>query len=200
MNFDEESPQSEFNWSELHEKMEKVCNALNAKLSADKLDTILAERAEQLANSEEAEQLENNLDLLIFELGNEQYAIDTSYVAEVIPLKLITYVPNAPDFILGVVSRRGEIISVIDLGRFMNLSQVEECQSLIFLEYQKQQIGIAVHRLQEISQLPQASLQLLQSQMSSEMGHFISGVTETGLALLNVPELLSSDRLSMDLQ
>src|SRR5688572_1036467 len=106
-----------FNWESLREKMEQFSSALTIKLDDTKLAAMLAERADQLANDVENEEFEQTIDVLIFALGNEEFAIDTGYVSEVIPLKMLTRVPGAPDFILGVVSRRGEIISVIDLNK-----------------------------------------------------------------------------------
>lgn len=190
-----------FDWAKFQEKMAKLSDALDAKVDQVKLAAILAERAEQLANENvigEVEQVENNLDLLIFELGQEQYAIHTEYVLEVIPLKQLTRVPGVPNFILGVVSRRGQILSVIDICKFMGLAKDQPSNVLLFLECEGQQIGIAVHKLKEISQIPKDSIQPLQTQLSGEQAHYISGVTQQGLALLSVSELLSSKKLNLD--
>jgi len=176
--------------------------ALGHKLDENKLAAILNERAEHLANLVDAEQeSENNdLDVLIFEFGDEQYAIDAVYISEVIPLKLLTRVPGAPDFILGVVSRRGEILSVIDFGRFIGLGETQTCHHLIFVEHQGTQIGIAVHRLKEITQIPHSSIQPVQTQWTGEQAQHLKGVTELGVALLDVKEILSCEKLNFDLQ
>src|SRR5687768_2705504 len=104
--------ESEFNWQKLHERMERLSSALTAKLDDAGLDAILSERAELLANAIINDQFEESFDVLIFALSHEQYAIDTTFVSEVIPAKLVTRVPGAPDFFLGVVGRRGEIVTV----------------------------------------------------------------------------------------
>ena len=190
-----------FDWVKFQEKMAKLSDALDAKVDQVKLAAILAERAEQLANEDivgTVEQVENNLDLLIFELGHEQYAIHTEYVLEVIPLKQLTRVPGVPNFILGVVSRRGQILSVIDICKFMGLAKDQTSNVLLFLECDGQQIGIAVHKLKEISQISKDSIQPLQTQLSGEQAHYISGVTQQGLAVLSVSELLSSKKLNLD--
>ena len=109
-------------------------------------------------------------------------------------------VPGAPDFILGVVSRRGEILPVIDLSKFMKLPQTQQCNNLIFIEALGFSIGIAVHKLKEIARLMQDSIKSLQSQLSGEQAQYLSGVTESGMALLDVEELLSNTRLNIDQQ
>jgi purine-binding chemotaxis protein CheW len=187
-----------FNWQELRAKMDELSSALSLKLDDAALAATLAERAEQLANRDETEQFEQTIDYLIFELGKDEFAIDTSFVTEVIPLKLLTRVPGAPDFILGVVSRRGEITSVIDLNKFMRLPHAESCQHLIFVEGAGFHVGLAIHRLKEITRLAKSDIEPLQSQLAGDQSNFLIGITTTGTAVLNVEELLASDQLKVD--
>lgn len=193
-----------FSWDDLHKKMSQLSIALSHKLDENKLAYILNERAEHLANlidvdSEKASEI-FNIDVLVFEFGEEQYAVDASYISEVIPLKFLTRVPGAPDFILGVVSRRGEILSVIDFGRFFGLHEKQTCNHLIFVEYQGTQIGIAVHKLKEMTQILQNSIQPVQAQWTGEQAQHIKGITEQGVALLDVKEILSCEKLNFDIQ
>lgn len=191
-----------FSWDDLHKKMSQLSVALSHKLDENKLFEILNERAEHLANLVDTEQESENdsIDVLIFEFGEEQYAIDAVYISEVIPLRFLTRVPGAPDFILGVVSRRGEILSVIDFGRFLGLNEKQTCHHLIFVEHQGTQIGIAVHKLKEMTQIPQNSIQPVQTQWSGEQAQHLKGVTDHGVALLDVKEILSCEKLNFDIQ
>lgn len=193
--------EGKFNWQELEEKMAKFSLVLNAKLDPATLDAKLTERAEQLAKASsilDSDQSENLSDFLIFDLGSDNYAIETSHIAEVMPLKLVTFVPSAPDYIYGVVSRRGEIISVVDLGKLLNIKQEEHCEDLIFVESGDTQIGLAVRRIQEIVGISKKSILNLQSQLLSEQAQFLAGVTEIGIVILDVDKLLSSSQLNLD--
>lgn len=189
----------EFNWQKLHERMERLSVTLSAKLDAAGLDAILTERAGQLANAVINDQFEECFDVLTFALLDEQYAIDTAFVSEVIPLKLVTRVPGAPDFFLGVVGRRGEIVAVVDLAKFMHLSVNAPCEHLIFVEAQGLCIGFGVNELKEITTLPRSAFQSLPAQLSSEQIKYLSGVTKSGIGLLNIEELLANERLNFDL-
>ena len=60
---------------------------------------------------------EDLLPLVCFRLGKEQYALDMARVHEVLRLIPITRVPQMPDFVLGIVNARGNIIPVFDLRR-----------------------------------------------------------------------------------
>src|SRR3990167_6295466 len=55
--------------------------------------------------------------LVCFRLGGEQYALDMARVHEVLRLVPITRVPQMPDFVLGIINARGNIIPVFDLRR-----------------------------------------------------------------------------------
>ncbi|BAZ50007.1 CheW protein [Nostoc sp. NIES-4103] len=57
--------------------------------------------------------------MLLFNVGNERYAIATCEVVEVIPLVLLKTLPHKPEHIAGVFNYRGRIIPVIDLCQLM---------------------------------------------------------------------------------
>lgn len=53
--------------------------------------------------------------LLLFQAGDNTYALDTSHVDEVIPLVLLRKIPRVPDYVAGAMNYRGKIVPVIDL-------------------------------------------------------------------------------------
>lgn len=52
---------------------------------------------------------------MTFKLGNELFAINVEQVREVLEISTFTRVPNAPDYMRGVVNVRGAAIPVVDL-------------------------------------------------------------------------------------
>src|SRR5580704_10118120 len=54
---------------------------------------------------------------LLFQLGQDRYALDTSRVAEVLPLVDITRIPQAPPGVAGLFNYRGVPVPVIDLSQ-----------------------------------------------------------------------------------
>jgi purine-binding chemotaxis protein CheW len=51
---------------------------------------------------------------LVFQIGNETYGVPLLQVQEIRTYTPATRVPNAPDYVLGVINLRGNIIAVID--------------------------------------------------------------------------------------
>jgi chemotaxis-related protein WspB len=55
--------------------------------------------------------------LLLFQLGDDRYALDARQVAEVLPLVTITRIPHAPPGVAGVFNYRGAPVPAIDLSQ-----------------------------------------------------------------------------------
>ena len=90
-------------------------------LSPAQLAEIWSRRAQILAEPPPVEAQGQQVNLLVFRLGQERYAIEVANVLEIYPLESITPVPRTPDFVAGVFNARGRILSVIDLSIFFNL-------------------------------------------------------------------------------
>ena len=55
--------------------------------------------------------------LLVFQLGDDRYALEASQVAEVLPLAALTQIPQAPAAVAGLLDYRGVPVPVIDLSQ-----------------------------------------------------------------------------------
>lgn len=57
--------------------------------------------------------------MLIFYVGNDRYALDTSNVVEVIPMVVLRDIPHSPEYVAGLFNYRGTIVPAIDLCRLI---------------------------------------------------------------------------------
>jgi len=90
-------------------------------VSADK-QTILRKRAEVLARKPPPAPVpEPQLDMIVFGIGRDRYALEAGFVRAVVSLKEITPLPSLPGFVRGVVNVRGDILAAIDLGRLLGV-------------------------------------------------------------------------------
>ena len=69
--------------------------------------------------------LSNSIQVLEFISGNSIFSVDLFDVREVITSPLITPIPNAPPFILGMIDLRETITTIIDLKKMMHIDQGE---------------------------------------------------------------------------
>ncbi len=88
-------------------------------------DEILRQRAESLAMEQGELVEESRTGILMFELGDETYGVRISAVREIHNEYVVTPIPCVPDFVMGVVNIRGEIVSVTDLRAIMGLGNTE---------------------------------------------------------------------------
>ncbi len=98
--------------------------------------------------------------VMTFMLGDERYAIDIQHASEVIRHPRVTPVPGLIEWVLGVTNLHGEILSVVDLGRFLSLtgSAADEAGVLIVASAADQKIGLAVDDIGLIVSFPQDAL------------------------------------------
>ena len=84
--------------------------------------------------------LSNDMPWVIFVLLNEQFAVSTSHVREMVAMPKVVSVPRTPDYIKGVINLRGKVIPVMDLRMRMGMESIsEEANNLIQLLDQREQ-------------------------------------------------------------
>lgn len=71
-----------------------------------------------------------NVQLCTFELGDLYLAVPVAEVQEVIREQGITTVPLAPDTVHGLINLRGQIVTVIDLRRCLELTSARQAAEM----------------------------------------------------------------------
>jgi chemotaxis signal transduction protein len=61
--------------------------------------------------------MEKDLQVVGFRIGRETFGLPIAIVREIVRVPEITSVPNAPEYIEGVINLRGRIIPVVDLRK-----------------------------------------------------------------------------------
>jgi purine-binding chemotaxis protein CheW len=89
------------------------------------------------------------IDLLSFRLAGEAYALEVNDVREVLKIRSLTPVPNAPSYILGVTALRGAVLPVIDLCvRFGLAAGTRDAKSrIIVVSSREEEVGLVVDRV-----------------------------------------------------
>jgi purine-binding chemotaxis protein CheW len=89
------------------------------------------------------------IEMLSFRLGDEEYAVMVDVVKEVLKTRDLTPVPNSPDYVLGVMALRGPVLPVIDLCRRLGLppGKKDEKSRIIVVSVNEEDAGIQVDRV-----------------------------------------------------
>jgi purine-binding chemotaxis protein CheW len=95
-----------------------------------------------------------------FRVGRETYGVPISALHEIVRVPEITAVPDAPDYLEGVINLRGKIVSVIDLRkRFGEKSAVPNRRNrILVVEHKGRRSGLIVDSASEVLKIPAADI------------------------------------------
>jgi purine-binding chemotaxis protein CheW len=105
--------------------------------------------AQEPAAPAEEEVALREMEMISFRLGAEEYVIGVDDVKEVLKNRELTALPNAPDYILGVMALRGPIIPVIDLCKRLGVSPGvrDEKSRIMVVDLGEEAVGVIVDRV-----------------------------------------------------
>lgn len=96
----------------------------------------------------------NELEILEFRIGANYYGINVAKVREILPYKEPTPIPNAHPCIEGIFMPRDEIITIVDLARYLNMPASDGGKDMyIVTNFNKLNIGFHVHSVMGISRV-----------------------------------------------
>ncbi|NSJ91608.1 purine-binding chemotaxis protein CheW [Clostridium cochlearium] len=91
------------------------------------------------------------MQIVIFKLKDEQFAVETEKIESINDTMEITKVPNAPAYIKGLINLRGNIISLLDINLLLEAENHESKQeNIIILKLEEELVGITVDNVDEV--------------------------------------------------
>jgi purine-binding chemotaxis protein CheW len=138
------------------------------------------------------------LQWVTFQLEQETYGINVMQVQEVLRYTEIAPVPGAPDYVLGIINLRGNVVTVIDTRSRFGLcpSEVSDNSRIVIIEAEKQVIGIMVDSVAEVVYLRASEIDTAPNVGTEESAKFIQGVSNRDgqlLILVDLNKLLSDE-------
>jgi purine-binding chemotaxis protein CheW len=109
--------------------------------------------------------------------GDEAYGFPLSSVREILVPPPLTEVPRAPQHVLGVITVRGQIITVIDLPKMLHLEaeQNDPFERILLIDNGEELIGIAVDHVIQVYRMEPDQIEYV-SAMSAEFSEYVVGV------------------------
>ena len=144
------------------------------------------------ANSDEV------LQWVTYKLGEETYGINVMQVQEVLRYTEIAPVPGAPDYVLGIINLRGNVVTVIDTRSRFGLpsSDISDNTRIVIIESDDQVVGILVDSVAEVVYLRSSEIDSAPNVGTEESAKFIQGVSNRDgqlLILVDLNKLLSDE-------
>lgn len=151
-----------------------------------------------------ASQGDVNQQYLTFVMGQEEYGVEILTVQEIRGWQKTTVIPNAPDYIKGVINIRGNVIPIIDLRQRFGIKKVTYNPTTVVIivkikvEDTDKTIGIVVDAVSDVIIVDEQTMRPTPDFGLDTDIRFIKGLTSVNdnmVILLDVHKLLGSEIL-----
>ena len=136
---------------------------------------------------------------LTFPVGNEEYALDIDHVSEIIKWREVEEIPRVPDFVLGIISLRGQVVPVFDLPRRIKLGSVEvsPASRIIVCQKGERSAGLLVDGINQVVKMPVRKTEpppAILSGLDRDMVRGVGRYQDRMIFMLNLDHVLDAER------
>ena len=138
----------------------------------------------------------NIVELATFYIGDALCGMDILKVQEINKLMQMTKVPQAPEYVLGILNLRGQIVTILDLGKKLGLGETDISKDPrnIIVNSAGGHVGLLVRRISDVVTADMERRERAPANMSGIQGEFFTGVYKTNdnlIGILDVDKVLS---------
>lgn len=138
------------------------------------------------------------LQWVTFTLCGETYGVNVMQVQEVLRYTEIAPVPGAPEYVLGIINLRGNVVTVIDTRHRFGLEpgELTDNTRIVIIEADKYVVGILVDSVAEVLYLRKSEIETAPNISKDDVAQFIQGVcykNDELLILIELEKLLSDE-------
>ncbi len=139
------------------------------------------------------------IQLVSFNLDQEEYGVDVLKVREIIRMPTVTRVPNTPHYVEGVINLRGKVIPIISMRKRFVLMEVENDKQtrIMVMDVGGELMGFIVDAVSEVIRISGSEIQPSPAVVASGIDQeCIAGVinqAERLLVLLDLEKMFSQD-------
>jgi len=151
-----------------------------------------------MAQSAESKANNKAMELATFYVGEALCGMDILKVQEINKLLEMTKVPQAPEYVKGILNLRGQIVTVIDLGRKLDLSptRLSDTSRNIIVNSEDEYVGLFVDRISDVERADWDKVEHAPANIGGIQGKFFEGVFKSKdhlIGILNVEEVLKGE-------
>ena len=132
------------------------------------------------------------MQVIIFNLGEEQFAVKTEVVQNITDMMEVTRVPNAPKYIKGLINLRGNVISLLDLNLLLDVKgKKEEHDSTIIIKIGDEAVGIAVDTVEEVLEIDETIIENFEENRDKNYIRGVLNFNDRIVTLIDVGRLIN---------
>ena len=129
--------------------------------------------------------------LTTFYVGESLCGLDILKVQEIDKPMVMTRVPQAPDYVKGILNLRGRIVTTIDLAKKLRLPPSAESDEMrnIIVNSQDEHIGLLVDRIGDVVDIDPGAVEAPPANIGEIQGTFFEGVFKREGSLIGILDL-----------
>ena len=141
------------------------------------------------------------LQVVSFALRSEEYGVDIAQVQEINRMVTVTHVPQAAQFMEGVINLRGRLIPIIDLRTRFGMERAERTKNtrIVVTEIGSKRLGMVVDSVSEVLRIPVEQIEDAPDLVAGVDSEYIRGVGKLDdrlIILLDLGRVISADEKS----
>jgi purine-binding chemotaxis protein CheW len=141
--------------------------------------------------------MSGELHIVGFKIGRESYGVPITSLHEIVRVPEITAVPDAPDYMEGVINLRGKIVSVLDLRKRLGETQVasNKRNRILVVEHKGRLSGLIVDSASEVLKIPGTEVEPPPTEFLEGGLNCVTGLGKYQgrlIVLLDMPKLLEA--------
>jgi len=178
--------------------LEKLLDSAELSRRAE-MDLSLTGTVAGMADDAEEDLEEDGRPFVTFRLGSESFGIALHEVEEIVELPPVTKVPDAPDYVLGVICLRDQVMPLVDLSEILSIQEGDSARKrdmVVLLSFGSAKIGVVVDEIQEILRVQDGqTLPPPQTLSEAEREHLEGILLLPGrmVSLINVLKIITGD-------
>mgnify|MGYP000070430584 CR=1 FL=1 len=142
--------------------------------------------------------INKEVQLVVFDLYDEEFGLEITQVREIIKLPPITRLPHVSDYIKGVTNIRGDIIPVISLRKRFSVPEAEATSDtrVIIVEINGHCVGFIVDAVTEVMRISESAIEPPPRNLAGLRADYLKGVGKVDdrlIILLDVARILTTD-------
>ena len=163
--------------------------------AAERRAHVLEQRRDRLRRVQHDEQRDVVGEIAVLQVGPECIGIPVSGLRELFPCPAIASLPGLPPWFAGIVQLRGELMSVVDLARWLEVETDEAASRLAVVEGPEGPVGLLAHGVLGFREV--AANELTRDYVGKRGAgqRVLHGMTNDLVAILDLERLLADEQL-----
>ena len=133
------------------------------------------------------------MQVVVFKLNDEQFAVETARVQSINDIMEITKVPTAPRHIRGLINLRGTIISLLDINMLLEVKKENTSQNnIIILQMENELVGITVDQVDEVLDIEEEIIEKMYDEKKKAYVKGVINFKDRIVTLIDIDKLLAA--------